>query len=57
VGDPDESAVALTEVSQLEEWRDVTSLDDLAKELRTEKRPSDLLESQGPSRVPTNWLR
>ena len=57
VGDPDESAVALTAVSQLEEWRDVTSLDDLAKELQTEKRPSDLLESQGPSRVPTNWLR
>jgi hypothetical protein len=57
VGDPDESAVALTAVSRLEEWRDVTKLAELAKELQTEKRPSDLLESQGPSRVPTNWLR
>jgi len=57
VGDPDESAVALTEVSHREEWRDVTELDELAKELRTERELSDLLEPQGPSRVPTNWLR
>lgn len=57
VGDPDESAVALTEVSHREEWRDVTELDVLAKELRTERELSDLLEPQGPSRVPTNWLR
>jgi hypothetical protein len=57
VGDPDESAVALTEVSHREEWRDVTVLDDLAQELRTERDLSDLLEPQGSSRVPTNWLR
>jgi len=57
VGDPDESAVALTEVSHREEWRDVLELDELAKELRTERELSDLLEPQGPSRVPTNWLR
>jgi len=57
VGDPDESAVALTEVSHHEEWRDVTVLDVLARELRTEKELSDLLEPQGSSRVPTNWLR
>jgi hypothetical protein len=57
VGDPDESAVALTEVSHHEEWRDVTVLDVLARELRTQKELSDLLEPQGPSRVPTNWLR
>jgi hypothetical protein len=57
VGDPDESAVALTEVSHHEEWRDVTALDVLARELRTERELSDLLEPQGPSRVPTNWLR
>lgn len=57
VGDPDESAVALTEVSHHEEWRDVTVLDELAKELRTEIELSDLLEPQGSSRVPTNWLR
>jgi hypothetical protein len=57
VGDPDESAVALTEVSHREEWRDVMELDELAKELRTQRELSDLLEPQGPSRAPTNWLR
>jgi hypothetical protein len=57
VGDPDESAVALTEVSHRKEWRDVMELDELAKELRTERELSDLLEPQGPSRAPTNWLR
>jgi hypothetical protein len=57
VGDPDESAVALTEVSRLEEWRDVAVLRDLADELRIERRLSDLLEPQGPSRVPAHWLR
>ena len=57
VGDPDESAVALTEVSRLEEWRDVTVLRDLAEELRTEIPLSDLLEPQGSSRVPAHWIR
>jgi hypothetical protein len=57
VGDPDESAVALTEVSRLEEWRDVTVLRELADELRTERLLPDLLEPQGSSRVPANWLR
>lgn len=57
VGDPDESAVALTEVSHHEEWRDVTALVVLAHELRTERELSDLLEPQGTSRVPANWLR
>jgi hypothetical protein len=56
VGDPDESAVALTEVSRLEEWRDVTVLREVADELRTEKPLSDLLEPQGSSRVPAHWL-
>jgi len=57
VGDPDESAVALTEVSRLDEWRDVAVLRELADELRTERLLSDLLEPQGPSRVPAHWLR
>ncbi len=57
VGDPDESAVALTEVSHHEEWSDVTALVVLAHELRTERELSDLLEPQGTSRVPANWLR
>jgi UDP-N-acetyl-alpha-D-muramoyl-L-alanyl-L-glutamate epimerase len=57
VGDPDESAVALTAVSRLEEWRDTTSLCDLARELGTEQEVRDLLEPQGSSRVPAHWLR
>jgi len=57
VGDPDESAVALTAVSRLEEWRDVTILSELAHELRAERETADLLEPQGPSRVPAHWLR
>lgn len=57
VGDPDESAVALSEVSRLEEWRDVTVLRELAEELRTEIQLSDLLEPQGSSRVPAHWIR
>jgi hypothetical protein len=57
VGDPDESAVALTEVSHHEEWRDVAALSKLAHELRTEREVSDLLEPQGSSRVPAHWLR
>jgi len=57
VGDPDESAVALTEVSHHEEWRDVVALVELAHELRTEREVADLLEPQGPSRVPAHWLR
>jgi UDP-N-acetyl-alpha-D-muramoyl-L-alanyl-L-glutamate epimerase len=57
VGDPDESAVALTEVSRHEEWRDVATLRDLARELGTEQEVEDLLEPQGSSRVPAHWLR
>ena len=57
VGDPDESAVALTEVSHREAWSDVTALVVLAHELRTEQRLADLLEPQGTSRVPAHWLR
>ena len=57
VGDPDESAVALTTVSRLDEWSDVTNLRELSRELNTEREVAGLLEPQGPSRVPTNWLR
>lgn len=57
VGDPDESAVALTEVSHREEWSDVADLVVLAHELRSERELSDLLEPQGTSRVPAHWLR
>ncbi len=57
VGDPDESAVALTNVSTMSEWSDVAWLDELAREVRPERNFDELLESQGPSRVPANWLR
>ncbi len=57
VGDPDESAVALTAVSRLDEWRDVSILGELAREVHTGQEMSDLLEPQGVSRVPAHWLR
>jgi hypothetical protein len=57
VGDPDECAVALCEVSRSGEWDDVTLLDKLAERLDCDRSVADLLTPQGPSRVPTNWLR
>jgi hypothetical protein len=57
VGDPDECSVALCEVSRDEEWTDVALLRDLASDLDCQKTVADLLTAQGPSRVPTNWLR
>jgi UDP-N-acetyl-alpha-D-muramoyl-L-alanyl-L-glutamate epimerase len=57
VGDPDESAVALTKVTELEEWRDVERLDALAQEVSPDRSFDELLESQGPSRVPAHWIR
>jgi hypothetical protein len=57
VGDPDECAVALCELGHDEEWSDVDLLDELAKRLDCKRSISDLLTRQGPSRVPTHWLR
>lgn len=57
VGDPDESAVALARVSGLDEWRDVERLGEIAREASPERAFDELLESQGPSRVPAHWLR
>jgi hypothetical protein len=57
VGDPDESAVALARVSELDEWRDVGWLAELALEASPDRGFNELLESQGPSRVPAHWLR
>jgi hypothetical protein len=57
VGDPDESAVALTTVSKLDEWSDVPWLDELARIVSPDRNFDELLEPQGPSRVPANWLR
>lgn len=57
VGDPDESAVALVEVSRSPQWNDVAQLSDLARLLSPERALTELLERQGPSRVPAHWLR
>ncbi|MGC1419998.1 MAG: hypothetical protein WA786_07765 [Acidimicrobiales bacterium] len=57
VGDPDESAVALAQVSALGEWADVTRLDELAQLISPDRDFADLLTPQGPSRVPAHWLR
>ena len=57
VGDPDESAVALTKVSEFDEWRDVQLLGELARDVSQDRTFDELLERQGPSRVPAHWLR
>ncbi|MBW4029192.1 MAG: hypothetical protein HIU57_00755 [Acidobacteria bacterium] len=57
VGDPDESAVALRSVSQLASWREVTRLAELARLTSPDRDFEELLEPQGPSRVPAHWLR
>jgi hypothetical protein len=57
VGDPDESAVALMKVSQLDEWSDVTSLQELSQQTSPERDFDELLTPQGPSRVPAHWIR
>jgi hypothetical protein len=57
VGDPDESAVALERVSEMSEWSDVEGLAALAREVSPEQSFEELLDVQGPSRVPAHWLR
>jgi hypothetical protein len=57
VGDPGESAVALVKVSQMSEWADVEGLSALAHEAGPDQSFEELLESQGPSRVPAHWIR
>jgi UDP-N-acetyl-alpha-D-muramoyl-L-alanyl-L-glutamate epimerase len=57
VGDPDESAVALARVSELDEWLDVEQLSEIAREASPDRDFDELLQSQGPSRVPAHWLR
>lgn len=57
VGDPDESAVALARVAQLDEWRDVPYLGRLSRLASPGRNFDDLLLPQGPTRVPAHWLR
>jgi hypothetical protein len=57
VGDPDESAVALTKVSTIREWSDVEHLAEIAQHVSPDRDFNELLISQGASRVPAHWLR
>ncbi|MBU6515075.1 MAG: hypothetical protein KGQ78_04195 [Acidobacteria bacterium] len=57
VGDPDESAVALRAVSQSTPWHDVIRLAELARLTSPDRDFEELLQPQGPSRVPAHWLR
>lgn len=57
VGDPNESAVALAQVAEMPEWRDVGRLSEIANEASPDRSFEELLEPQGPSRVPAHWLR
>lgn len=57
VGDPDESAVALVRVSELDEWRNVVSLGEIARDASPERTFDELLEPQGLTRVPAHWIR
>ena len=57
VGDPDESAVALRAVSTLAQWRDATQLVEIARQTSPGRSFDELLQPQGPTRVPAHWLR
>jgi hypothetical protein len=57
VGDPDESAVALQRMSELEEWADVAFIGELATLASPDREFDELLEREGPSRVPAHWFR
>ena len=57
VGDPGESAVALARVARLPEWADVTRLDEIARLADPDRDLDELLQPEGPHRVPSHWLR
>jgi len=57
VGDPDESAAALSKVSTMREWSDVGHLAEIAQLVSPDRNFDELLTSQGVNRVPARWLR
>jgi UDP-N-acetyl-alpha-D-muramoyl-L-alanyl-L-glutamate epimerase len=57
VGDPVECSVALCALAHDDEWSDGQLLHELATRLDCDRSVADLLTRQGPSRVPTHWLR
>lgn len=57
VGDPSESALALTITSASEQWADVTHVRELALLASCDVEASEMFEPRGPSRVPAHWLR
>ena len=57
VGDPNESAVALARVAELDEWRDVPYLGHLSRLASPGRNFDELLTPHGPTRVPAHWFR
>jgi hypothetical protein len=57
VGDPAECAVALRALTMNEQWRDEPNIVELESSLSSDIELEELLDVQGVSRVPTNWLR
>ena len=57
VGDPSECGVALTALRENPAWRDEPNVADLVPLLDLDVTLQQLLEPQGVSRVPANWLR
>jgi hypothetical protein len=56
VGDPEESAVALRELTTRDEWRDEKNVAELGGLVAPDETLQDLLRSRGVSRVPAHWL-
>ena len=57
VGDPDESAVALLALSRSPSWRHEANVASLAPLLSPNQTLDELMEPQGVSRVPVDWIR
>ncbi|MHB2027693.1 MAG: hypothetical protein ACYCPT_02610 [Acidimicrobiales bacterium] len=57
VGDPDECGVALVNIAEGPEWRDVALVADVAAQLQPRRSFDEMLQPEGPSRVPAHWLR
>lgn len=57
VGDPDESAVALSYLCTQPEWMSEVALVELSAKVSPDRDFEELLTPQGASRVPAHWLR
>jgi hypothetical protein len=57
VGDPDECAVALSEIVKNGTYDDCTWFGEISRRAGADRTLSELLEPQGSNRVPTHWHR